>query len=709
MKSSVRNGIRAVVFLVILVLLLSAAARIVTPVIDNVYDTENGFYKQPENTIEVAFIGTSVFRQGIIPAELYEDYGICAWNFGTSGQPLMMSYYWLQEVYDYHSESLTAIVLDVSSLQHDWEEAKYQTALLEMRTSVNKYHAVKDITDTLEDFLAYMIPMVTYHTRWKELEEEDFSLLGAEPDTSMRGYDLVTEQRITSASYEEAEVLTYLVTSDETAEFEEEGLTYLYRIIEFCQANDLELILTRTPTNEGDWGDAAHNAVQQIADDYGLTFVDFNYIPYSAEIEYNGAVDKADGKHLNYYGAQKLTAWFGEYLSENCGVTDVRGTDAYAFMEAEVEEYHRNVLSTDLADIVDPADYIETVSALEGYTILISVCDEATNALTQEQRDHFAQLGLDVLAELEYHDSALAVVEDGEVVWQERDEASSYGNTTDPDAYLEYTGFTMDGSAYTLRSGGALSGSLSSCIINGTDYSLNSRGINITIYDNETGEVTESVVFDTYDSSCRDYGNVKTGYDALRSEGTPFEELDGVYETLYLYNLRAADVYYAKLLRWQGDATLTDWLEMFSGEDYVLVLAAQGDISEYAAAADVEILEDYGLEILCTMTEDTDYDAYVAVIDGGEVIAEEAAEEYTTRVEVSVLGFLEAGSGDVFVDGNLAYARVYIDGTDYSAHGIGLNLVIYDKITGLVVDAVTIGDPDAYSEELLPETEETDI
>ena len=95
----------------------------------NNYDTVHGFYEEPENTIETLFLGASVTVNGIIPIELYREYGICAYNLGTEQQPLMTSYYWLLETERLHKETLDTVVLDASMLRRTPIDEVYQKSL----------------------------------------------------------------------------------------------------------------------------------------------------------------------------------------------------------------------------------------------------------------------------------------------------------------------------------------------------------------------------------------------------------------------------------------------------------------------------------------------------------------------------------------------------------------------------------------------------
>ncbi len=52
---------------------------------------------------------------------------------------------------------------------------------------------------------------------------------------------------------------------------------------------------------------------------------------------------------------------------------------------------------------------------------------------------------------------------------------------------------------YTIVSAGFECGDYSSIIIDGVEYSRNNRGLNIVVYNNETGQVIDTVCFDTCD------------------------------------------------------------------------------------------------------------------------------------------------------------------------------------------------------------------
>lgn len=691
----------------------------------NNYDTTRGFYEQPDNTLETVFLGASIAVNGFTPMELYEDYGICAWNMATEQQPMLASYYWLREAYQYHAQTLKTVILDTSMLRYLPDEAYYEKALLGMRMSSNKLQAIKDISDSSDAFFSYLSSMFAYHTRWKELTESDFQILDHETNTSVRGYNFVTDRVIENYTYNQIGIPSYL--PDEEAgilTLADEALFYLNKTVEFCEENGLQLILIKTPGSVS-WSDAAHNAVQEIADEYQLTFIDFNYSPYLEEVGYCEATDSVDMRHMNYYGAEKMTQWIGEYLVENCGATDVRGDERYDFLEGELEDYGRNIYSVELNEISDPVEYLNTVNEDGDYTVLISVRDDAANSLTEEQRMGFAELGLTELSGLQFRDSYLAVMENGTVIHEEVDhyeeetEAISEQQETETEAakrkindldtieesfeyetetqseeetsYLEYQGKTPDGNLYTLISGGAYLGDLSSCMLEGTEYSSNERGLNIVVYDNKLGKVVDTASFDTCTSSER---SVLTSDDVSRASaesGTSSQSLTGLARQLYLYNLRCSDTYEIKALEDQTDAEgLYQCMEAFIREGYRVYLSVKGDA---ASGLDEELRQafrDLGLTELSQLEYG---DSYLAVIDNGEVLSEVRDHGSTALTE--------SGNGYQIVSGGVDSGNrssIKINGTEYSPNANGMNVVIHNRNTQLIAASLTFESEESLAE-----------
>ncbi len=487
-----------------------------------------GFYEQPTDSVETIFLGTSVVFRSLIPTQLYQEYGICSYNLATATQPMPASYYWLIEAHAYHPQSLETVVLDVSALRFEAKQSFYELAFQTMKFSTNKLQAVYDTATTLDDFLGSFLPAYAYHDRWTELTGADFTFFESH-DESERGFTYSTTQYIDTANAMEM-ALPNLVVTDPTGSdaFTDEGLLYLQKIIDYCDQNDLSLILIKTPREF--WSDASHEAIVSLADENGIDFIDFNYDPYVTVLAWDPAVDQYDGAHANYYGATKITSWMGAYLTEHYDLTDVRGLEGYAFMDEQAQSFDRSAITASLNQISDPCEYVQMLQSEEDYTLFLLTSGEATTALTDEQRDRFASMGLTELSTLRGETSYLAVLENGEV----RYEISS----TDA---LTYEGKTMNNQSYTLRSNGDAKGAFSSCNIGWLNYSTVNTGLRIVVYDQQLGKVMDQMLFATHESATRDAPDVSTALSESLAKGIAVEDLPDNQQQLYAYRQRLLD------------------------------------------------------------------------------------------------------------------------------------------------------------------------
>ena len=451
-------------------------------------------YDEPENTVETLFVGSSMTEFGIDVMTLYEKYGICAYNLGNSGQPVLGSSFWLEEAYKYQSESLKTVVFDVSIMRTQLRTSYYRTATENMKLSGLKYEAVDAYAKDLNQTISYLFPVLSYHSKWNELTSEDFGVPQSMLYEWSRGqcfstdtaFELLTKDTLLTFEYDVDE-------SAECVELDDEGLEYFERMLKFCKEKDLNLILIKTP-NPLTWSSSEHNTFKALSKEYGVEFIDFNFEPYTSEISYDCLLDSMDGIHLNYYGAEKLATWFGNYLIQNGYAHDVRGDEKYAFMEDEVEEYKNKIeYLVRIRECIDPVEYLKMAIQKENYTIYISVKNDAVSSLTEEQRAAFADMGLNKLSQLTKEDTYVAVIDAGKLVCEKSNVKKK----------VSYNGELDNGALYTIESTKDSDGK-ASLTIEGAEYVKNENGINIVIYDEDMNSVVDSAVFHTDISSVRE-------------------------------------------------------------------------------------------------------------------------------------------------------------------------------------------------------------
>lgn len=134
-------------------------------------------------------------------------------------------------------------------------------------------------------------------------------------------------------------------------------------------------------------------------------------------------------------------------------------------------------------------NYLTTLAEQKNVTIIISIKDEGSAALTPILLSDLEALGIRTNLTDKYRNSFLAVVSHNDVI-----------EKVSAEHPVSCSG-TIDGVEYTVTSAGFGLGDISSIVINGTEYSKNGRGMNIVVIKDHA--VIDSVVFDTYSTEMR--------------------------------------------------------------------------------------------------------------------------------------------------------------------------------------------------------------
>lgn len=286
---------------------------------------------------DVIFIGDCEVYESFIPAVMWEKYGISSYIRGSAQQLAWHSYYLLEETFKY--ERPKAVVFNVLALKYGepQSEAYNRMTLDGMKWSSSKINAIVDSMTEEESFLDYVFPLLRFHSRITELTSDDFRYAFAEPPAvSHSGYlmqtDIVPMPEGGSSPITVNEGIPY------------SSMEYLERMRSLCESNGAELILIKAPTNSWRywWYDHWDEQIVSYAEQNDLAY--YNFIPLCDEIGIDWSTDTYDaGLHLNVYGAEKLSVYFGEILASEHGIADKRddGTVSSAW-QTRVERYYKD-------------------------------------------------------------------------------------------------------------------------------------------------------------------------------------------------------------------------------------------------------------------------------------------------------------------------------------------------------------------------------
>ena len=161
-----------------------------------------------------------------------------------------------------------------------------------------------DLRDPI-DFL----PLVRYHTRWKNLDEAAFTYSAHKDYDPLHGYGFQVEVF-------PQQMPQYPATQQRQQPYET-AVTYLDKIVSLSKEKGFDLVFILTPYAYQENEPAIFNWLADYAQENEIPFINYCDAAESERIGLDWQTDFCDGDHLNYLGAQKLTSDLGRFLQQN--------------------------------------------------------------------------------------------------------------------------------------------------------------------------------------------------------------------------------------------------------------------------------------------------------------------------------------------------------------------------------------------------------
>ena len=298
-------------FLLILAVLIGAATFVVQPK-NNTHaagmhnSQANGILGEPENTIDVLFLGSSEAYCSIIPMEIWKDHGITSYVCGTNGQRLYQAEEFLRDAFKTQKPKI--VVLETLALYTNYGQ-----------------------TEALPEMVGDWLPVLRYHDRWKTLAVGDWYQPARYTHVrGDKGYHLYRE-------HDAADTAGYMEPTERAVPIPSKNIRYLENIQKLCQTTGAQLVFLSTPSTIN-WNSPRHNGTVAQAEKMGVAYLDLNCMEREVPIDWE--VDTRDqGDHMNYTGAKKVTAFVGQWLADTGLFEDKRSREAYSQWNRFLQEY----------------------------------------------------------------------------------------------------------------------------------------------------------------------------------------------------------------------------------------------------------------------------------------------------------------------------------------------------------------------------------
>lgn len=318
-------------------------------------------YATEKGLIDVVFYGSSHCYCGIVPDELWGNYGFSAFNMTTSGQDKKSTYYLLKETLKTQSPEVVCVELWGLTFDEHAVQGNVHRNMLAMELSQNSIELVQAYVEEEDAELDYILRWPVVHTRYKELDKYDF----IQNEFSEYGRGLPISYRVGWSQYPKA------ASCDEIGELTDSNREWLEKLHQLSVEEDFELVLFMIPTNLDEENQKQVNAAREFAKEHNIVFFDFNQLTEEIQLEYQK--DFLDQTHLNGWGAIKVTTYLGDYMEANFGLEDHRGEDKYYQWEQSYEYYEQVQMAYELTMAASFEEYMEKLQEMKNVTYIVSL------------------------------------------------------------------------------------------------------------------------------------------------------------------------------------------------------------------------------------------------------------------------------------------------------------------------------------------------
>lgn len=328
-----RFWLRLAGFCALAMMLLAYAAYVLTPKYDYGICSMLNLYRQPENSVDVLAVGTSLFYAGINTNVLWDEYGIAAYNLCSAEQPFWVSYYTLREALK--TQRPQVILLDAKPAAYGTDYSKRGRTILStygIKGLENRFGAMLACVENPVDALGYILALPQVHDNYKQVTAQDFSF---PPDNGGRGADWKGYIEMDEVEQHQRPSLVWNSVKRNLNSREE---TYARKIFELAQQEGIPLILIGMPNPDYAYDHMYYNALWAVAEEYGVTGINYNAPNVRYGLRYTS--DFADWQHLNVKGSMTFTRKLAEDLRLILDLPDHRGEEAYASYDRCAEQWY---------------------------------------------------------------------------------------------------------------------------------------------------------------------------------------------------------------------------------------------------------------------------------------------------------------------------------------------------------------------------------
>ncbi len=305
-----RNVLKSILFLVILLVLVEASICILVPKgnSDKYSFLEKAEYEvlqEEKGTIDIVALGDSLTYSSINPLQVWNEYGYTMFDLAEPAYIMSDAYKYLEAAIDYHNPKM--VIMEGNMLFRDPKRYPWY--------------------DKTAKKISNLIPINRYHNNWKKLFSNSLK-----KGNSTKGYKLITKT-VPSTNYD------YMEYSKEVREFPDKNIDWFKKILDLCEKKKIDFLLVSTPSQVSA-NFPRRTALIRLSKELNFSYIDLN-LGNPLDIDWTKET-KDEGGHLNYLGAIKVSRYIGRYLKKTGKFIDHRNNEKYASWNDAYEQFKKD-------------------------------------------------------------------------------------------------------------------------------------------------------------------------------------------------------------------------------------------------------------------------------------------------------------------------------------------------------------------------------
>ena len=325
-----KNILKTIVFLLILCMLLYMVFHIlwVSP------NAISYFYKEPKNSLDVIYIGSSNAYIHFNTTLAYDLYGITTGVLSVDAEPFLLTNSLIEESKKYQTPSL--YIIDIAKAVDDldfFSEAYIRKTIDAMKFSKNRNNAINEVFSYKKDinkkeYINWYFSFLMYHNSWKNISK--YNIVGNK--NLYKGYYFLEDTA-------QVEPQDKYIWKKDKMELQDDNKKILTSLIDYIKTNNLNVVFVVPIRCYDDETNGRLNTAIQIIKEDGLDVINFNTLD---DFTIDFSTDLYNYAHINVYGSTKYTLYFSKYLKENYDLKNHKGDKNYNSWDSEYTRFKEN-------------------------------------------------------------------------------------------------------------------------------------------------------------------------------------------------------------------------------------------------------------------------------------------------------------------------------------------------------------------------------